>query len=560
MHGFARSNDRPPESETIRSPARLDPQPDVTASGARTATSPSVPRTGPGQGHGLSSRRGLRPSQVPVQPVSAGPAAGHEHLLGELLPVDDRHEREADAAARQVVGPGGIPGTRLSSVPVTAADGARLPDELRAALEPRFGADLGGVRVHTGTRADQLSNALNASAFTTGRDVFFRHGTYAPGSPAGQQLLAHELAHVVQQGAAERTAAGPALGAVPRGVLQRAVIPSVGIDGLAGNLDTSHVNASRAQIDQMWNGGKRRGLAALWLALRNAPADQYQENNEKLRDYINGYLGRQRGDDPMAGNSGVFEQVAFDWRNVPGDETGITQAPGQGEQLPVPQTPLQGYALAVRSWQIGDIVDRVSWSTLAAHLQGRLAQRDYVRLGDEILAFRDAKNRTDEQHQRNDAEKEQIARASCVRVSQEIRVGLNNLPTKPGVSYRAATAAVGVYGTAINVGDLIRDRAFWSTAGLRQSHLNIDFGSEGTLQVPKVYYIVNGRTGVFLPRYTNREVGVREVLYRDQTIFRVTKITNYADRTFFVWVDEVDPATLVGNPQTRNPWSGAVNP
>jgi hypothetical protein len=88
----------------------------------------------------------------------------------------------------------------------------------------------------------------------------------------------------------------------------------------------------------------------------------------------------------------------------------------------------------------------------------------------------------------------------------------------------------------------------------------VDFGSEPTDQTPKVDYIVNGSTGVFLPKYTNKEVGVREVLYEDQTISRVTKITNYGDRTFFVWVDEVDPATLGAIPTTKNPWSGAMNP
>jgi hypothetical protein len=156
-------------------------------------------------------------------------------------------------------------------------------------------------------------------------------------------------------------------------------------------------------------------------------------------------------------------------------------------------------------------------------------------------------------------DKELVARASCARVSREIGAGLQALPKTEGVSYRAATAAVGVYGTAINVGDLVKDRAFWSTAGLRMSHRNTSFGSEGTLATPKVYYIINGRTGVFLPRYTDKEVGVREILYKSQTIFRVTKITNYADRTFFVWVDEADPATLGVNPATKNPWSGAVN-
>lgn len=136
----------------------------------------------------------------------------------------------------------------------------------------------------------------------------------------------------------------------------------------------------------------------------------------------------------------------------------------------------------------------------------------------------------------------------------------NHLPTTPGVSYRAATVAVGVYGTRINVGDLIKDRSFWSTAALRQGHKTRDFGSEGTVQTPQVYYLVNGSTGVFLPKYTNKEVGVHEVLYKDQTIFRVTQITNYGDKTFFVWVSEVDPATLGLNPATKDPWSGAQNP
>jgi hypothetical protein len=188
-----------------------------------------------------------------------------------------------------------------------------------------------------------------------------------------------------------------------------------------------------------------------------------------------------------------------------------------------------------------------------------MSRQDYVALGDDILASRSLKG-IPVPPGMTPAGKELVARAACARVSHEIGAGLDNLPKTEGVSYRAATAAVGVYGTAINVGDLIKDRAFWSTAGLRMSHRTASFGSEGTLQTPKVYYIVNGRTGVFLPRYTNKEVGVREILYKNQTIFRVTKITNYADRTFFVWVDEVDPATVGANPATKNPWSGAVNP
>ncbi|WP_344941074.1 DUF4157 domain-containing protein [Sphaerisporangium flaviroseum] len=63
----------------------------------------------------------------------------------------------------------------------------------------RLGADLGRVRVHTDARADRLAESLNAQAFTTGNDVFFRRGRYAPSTGEGRRLLAHELTHVVQQ-------------------------------------------------------------------------------------------------------------------------------------------------------------------------------------------------------------------------------------------------------------------------------------------------------------------------------------------------------------------------
>lgn len=62
------------------------------------------------------------------------------------------------------------------------------------------------VRVHTDDEADRLSRELGARAFTTGNDIFFRDGEYNPASEHGQQLIAHELAHVVQQGGDSSTA------------------------------------------------------------------------------------------------------------------------------------------------------------------------------------------------------------------------------------------------------------------------------------------------------------------------------------------------------------------
>jgi hypothetical protein len=66
-------------------------------------------------------------------------------------------------------------------------------------MEGAFGTDLSSVRVHYGSQAAQVSRGLKANAFTYGDHIFFDHGQYDPASPAGKQLLAHELTHTIQQ-------------------------------------------------------------------------------------------------------------------------------------------------------------------------------------------------------------------------------------------------------------------------------------------------------------------------------------------------------------------------
>jgi len=77
--------------------------------------------------------------------------------------------------------------------------GQPLDESVSAQAGAALGHDFSGVRVHTSPEADRLSRQLGAVAFTTGRDIFFREGAYAPHSASGQELLGHELAHVVQQ-------------------------------------------------------------------------------------------------------------------------------------------------------------------------------------------------------------------------------------------------------------------------------------------------------------------------------------------------------------------------
>ncbi len=77
--------------------------------------------------------------------------------------------------------------------------GRSLESSVQAVMNRHFGQDLSRVRVHTDSEADTLNLRLRARAFTVGSDIFFRRGEYDPSSLPGQMLIAHELAHVVQQ-------------------------------------------------------------------------------------------------------------------------------------------------------------------------------------------------------------------------------------------------------------------------------------------------------------------------------------------------------------------------
>jgi hypothetical protein len=82
---------------------------------------------------------------------------------------------------------------------VLNSQGQPLDTPTRAVMERRFGFDFSKVRVHADSKATESARAVNALAYTVGRNVVFGDGQYAPGTSAGQKLMAHELVHVVQQ-------------------------------------------------------------------------------------------------------------------------------------------------------------------------------------------------------------------------------------------------------------------------------------------------------------------------------------------------------------------------
>lgn len=97
---------------------------------------------------------------------------------------------------------------------IASRGGVPLEGSTLSLMGERLGHDFGDVRVHTGPEADHSARSINAQAYTVGADVVFRRGAYQPETPAGQRVIAHELAHVIQQ------KAGPVAGAPATGGIQ----------------------------------------------------------------------------------------------------------------------------------------------------------------------------------------------------------------------------------------------------------------------------------------------------------------------------------------------------
>jgi hypothetical protein len=109
---------------------------------------------------------------------------------------------------------------------VLASPGQPLDGATRGFFESRFGADLGSIRVHNDDSAGRSAQAVGAQAYTSGRDIVFAPGRYHPQTADGQRLLAHELTHTIQQGAAGS----------PSFVARRPVTPALGISSTADAL------------------------------------------------------------------------------------------------------------------------------------------------------------------------------------------------------------------------------------------------------------------------------------------------------------------------------------
>jgi Domain of unknown function (DUF4157)/Secreted Novel AID/APOBEC-like Deaminase 4 len=211
----------------LRKPAAMVRRPAVAATVHRSAT--AAASLSPAQA--LQRRLGNQGTQALISRSIAGPAqvsipSPVSAQFARVSQPNDPAEIEARDTARKVVNmsepakppaakadervgkpllqrdAASMPAAPISSaVSISPAGGSPLPSGVRNFMEPRFGADFGNVRIHTGESAAQQSMQLNAHAFTVGEHVFFGRDQYQPQSTGGRELIAHELTHTVQQGA-----------------------------------------------------------------------------------------------------------------------------------------------------------------------------------------------------------------------------------------------------------------------------------------------------------------------------------------------------------------------
>ena len=182
--------------------------------------------------------------------------------------------------------PGGPRSARPpGSIHEELGEGQQLPADVRSRMEPVFGTSFADVRLHADEKGAQLSDQLNAHAFTVGRHVAFGAGEFRPGTVAGDALIAHELAHVVQQGSG--AAAGPM---------------TKSSDG-AGRLEADADRSAAAVVESLWDrgrqsaGGVRRNAVPrirTGLRLSRCGKSERQKEIERLGKLQSGYMEDKR--------------------------------------------------------------------------------------------------------------------------------------------------------------------------------------------------------------------------------------------------------------------------
>jgi hypothetical protein len=277
-------------------------------------------------------------------------APGRATLTGKMPP-------SARGIARAVIAEGGIaPGAEPLVDRAGQGGGAALPDALRGRFERSLGTDLGGVRVHTDGAAADASAALGARAYAVGQDVFVGAGQYRPDTEDGARLLAHEVAHTVQQrGAAAAPQAKLEVSAPGDALELEADVAAVAMmSGLPTRVSHGGVAVARVMRDPLDGGAPApapdshaareatmdAGVPAPWVAPTPTPAESTSLPLEP-RDWLADARARAAGLQPDDRSLRTFGELSFP---------------------DVPEEVLRDPALGAGWNEMGGVVMEVSWT------------------------------------------------------------------------------------------------------------------------------------------------------------------------------------------------------
>lgn len=206
----------------VRIPAPVASKPS-TAPAVASSSAPRVARSSNAMARHLA---GMRPlgvqAQMQVSNASDPAEKEADATARSVMRMEAPVERAAPAAPhvqrstwpvvqRKPAGPGKADTEVAAEIRASLGGGTALPPAVRKFMEPRFKADFSGVRIHTDGKAAGLAAKLAARAFAFGKDVFFGRGEFRPETPAGKELIAHELTHTIQQRAVVQKMEAPAI-------------------------------------------------------------------------------------------------------------------------------------------------------------------------------------------------------------------------------------------------------------------------------------------------------------------------------------------------------------
>jgi len=134
---------------------------------------------------------------MPGQPLQMQPLEEEEEIQMTHKDSSSIQMAPSGMGDRQ---PGFAPAGVSKQIISQKGNGRKMPSHLNREMSQKIGADFSDVSIHKGKEAASLNNKIGASAFTHGKDIYFNSGEYNPATSKGKHLLAHELAHVVQQG------------------------------------------------------------------------------------------------------------------------------------------------------------------------------------------------------------------------------------------------------------------------------------------------------------------------------------------------------------------------